>query len=47
MKYLKPEMDIVEFDESVLTMNTGNSSFDNIGGEGSPINGQTTVDEIQ
>ena len=30
MKYLKPEMDIVEFDESVLTMDvTGDSSTDN------------------
>ena len=43
MKYLKPEMDIVEFDESVLTMNVGDST-NNIGGEGSPLNGQLDAD---
>ena len=36
MKYLKPEMDIVEFDESVLTGDiTVSGSDDNLGGTGS------------
>ena len=37
MKYLKPEMDIVEFDESILTTNddvVGNGSTSNLPGDG-------------
>ena len=48
MKNLIPEMDIVEFDESVLTMDvTGNSSTGNQEIPGSSINGHLDAENIQ
>lgn len=44
MKYLKPEMDIVEFDESVLTdinLNSEETNLDNGSTDIPPISGGT------